>query len=619
MKKYKVSMMLTLNILTLCLFACIPPLKPLASEPQPLLSSRTEAFTTPHPILSDLRVRRAIAYCVNRDRLIDSLYSFIEDKSLLYRDSFLPKSHWAYSAPKEDYHYDPEKGKALLEEAGWTLTNESYPRVNKQGEGLTLTLVRAHTSIHVSWDSLLQVDLATCGIELNRQGTDAGWFFGETTGLRRREFDLTGFAWSSSAFDRMDERYSCGQIPLPSNNWQGYNVMGWCNQKASETAILADNTLERANYIKTLALLQEYFVEDMISLPLFQSPVAEAWSKNLDGLRADVTEFGTASAENWQRKDGGDTVIIGYTQEPSTLFRLVAGNGDIDQLSIGRLYTGYTYDFQPKLQKELSTLESGLASNGAVTVNTSDKVYSIYGEPEWLQPGTKVMSDHKITTYDGTSPLRMPQLTVTYRLEPYTWSDGVAGSIGDLKLAYQIECAQQAGTIASATCDAIEKIEFSENDLSMRVTYLPGYQNHYYFLFPFLQVYPSHQVISDGRQLKDIPAAEWASLPEIAEKPLSYGPFMVTNWSKGTQLTLEANPYYAAGTGVKKIIVRFISDTEQAIRELLSGDIDYLGKDTIGTALYVLVLSDEAHNRRVNLEIFPSRNWTHLDMNLNVK
>ena len=33
-----------------------------------------EEYTTPHPILSDLKVREAIAYCIDRNSLIASVY-----------------------------------------------------------------------------------------------------------------------------------------------------------------------------------------------------------------------------------------------------------------------------------------------------------------------------------------------------------------------------------------------------------------------------------------------------------------------------------------------------------------------------------------------------------------
>ncbi len=35
------------------------------------------AFTTPHPILSDLKVRQAMAYCTNKLELIQSVYPLI--------------------------------------------------------------------------------------------------------------------------------------------------------------------------------------------------------------------------------------------------------------------------------------------------------------------------------------------------------------------------------------------------------------------------------------------------------------------------------------------------------------------------------------------------------------
>ena len=38
---------------------------------------------------------------------------------------------------------------------------------------------------------------------------------------------------------------------------------------------------------------------------------------------------------------------------------------------------------------------------------------------------------------DGSSPLTMNQLTVTYKLNPYTWSDGTPGSVDDMKLGCQ--------------------------------------------------------------------------------------------------------------------------------------------------------------------------------------
>src|SRR5688572_32211482 len=39
-----------------------------------------EAFTTPHPILGDLKVRQALAYCTNKSDLLASVYPLISEE-----------------------------------------------------------------------------------------------------------------------------------------------------------------------------------------------------------------------------------------------------------------------------------------------------------------------------------------------------------------------------------------------------------------------------------------------------------------------------------------------------------------------------------------------------------
>ena len=166
-------------------------------------------------------------------------------------------------------------------------------------------------------------------------------------------------------------------------------------------------------------------------------------------------------------------------------------------------------------------------------------------------------------------------------------------------------------------CRRAPFFEYTDH-LAWTVTYVPGAQPPTYFL-PLqgnAQLYPSQQKLSDGRLLKDVPAEQWATLPEIAEKPLSFGPFMITEWVKGQNMTLAANPHYAGGTGVKKIVVQFISDTNQAVAQLLSGDVDYLEKTTLGAGSEVQTVMDAVKTGKVNAKIIPSPSWEHIDMNM---
>lgn len=641
MKTKRFAILTLVAVAALVLSACAAPpaagpAAPSAPSDAPVAAG-VEDYTTPHPILSDVRVRRAIAHCINRDELIASVYPYVEDKAALRMDTFLPKTHWAYGGNITDYPYDPEAGAALLDEAGWMLPEGATPgdgsiRVNANGDALALKFTTTTAQFRQTWAAVAEQNLLQCGIQMIRLHTPASWWFGDTTGLARRDFELGAFAWVGQAEPSGRTLYACNQIPLPSNNWEGQNGMGWCNERASQAIILATNSLNREERIAAYHIVQEEFSKDMVSLPLFQRAEAEAWSTNLEGLVSDPTEYGSASAAQWRLLDGGDTIVVGFSQEPASMFSLVesaAVQRQVSQMAVGVINTQYNYDFQPVLQDGLSTIESGLATNEMVDVKPGDIVYNVDGEPVPLEAGTEVIVNGEPMAYDGSSPLQLPQLKVTYKLKPYTWSDGTPGSIEDVKLAYQINCDRTSGATTFNACntwgteeDTMHGLEFGEG-LEWTITSWPGVQDPTYFLMPWSldgsALYPAHQVLGDGRMLKDVPAAEWATLPEIAERPLSYGPFVLTEWQKGQSITLEANPYYEGGTGVQRIIILIIPDTNQAVAQLLSGEVDYLEKATLGAGAEVQTVLDAAAEGKVNAEIIASPTWEHIDFNLYTK
>ena len=116
-----------------------------------------EDFTTPDPILSDVRVRQAIAMCTDREGAIKSVYPFVTDQKALLMDTFLLKTHWAYGGPYQpDLSYNPDKGKALLDQAGWKLAkpDDTY-RTNKNGETLALKFTTTNVQFRQTWSQVV--------------------------------------------------------------------------------------------------------------------------------------------------------------------------------------------------------------------------------------------------------------------------------------------------------------------------------------------------------------------------------------------------------------------------------------------------------------------------------
>lgn len=71
-------------------------------------------FNTTVAPLDNVRVRQAIAYGIDREKIIREL--LLGQARLAH--SILPEESWAY-APGQKYNYDPEKAKKLLDEAGF--------------------------------------------------------------------------------------------------------------------------------------------------------------------------------------------------------------------------------------------------------------------------------------------------------------------------------------------------------------------------------------------------------------------------------------------------------------------------------------------------------------------
>ncbi|MBT1278501.1 ABC transporter substrate-binding protein [Thermoanaerobacter sp. CM-CNRG TB177] len=92
------------------------------------------AFNHKLPKFQDVRVRKALAYGLNRQAIVDAVYPGLAE----VRDVPQSKVSWAYPDEKDIIHYDynPEKAKQLLDEAGWKVGPDGYRY--KDGQKFTI-------------------------------------------------------------------------------------------------------------------------------------------------------------------------------------------------------------------------------------------------------------------------------------------------------------------------------------------------------------------------------------------------------------------------------------------------------------------------------------------------
>ncbi len=173
----------------------------------------------------------------------------------------------------------------MLEQAGWTLQPGADFRRNAAGEELAFKYTASDAQMRQAIGETWESQMYDCGIHIVRLHADPSWWFGETTGLARRDFDIGEYAWvwNNDASDSVGELYAVDRIPSAANGWQGANVIGWYDPAASANAHLGDNQaltlLQRRDYY---AIVQERFASEVPSIPLFERDGMPGFWEHID-------------------------------------------------------------------------------------------------------------------------------------------------------------------------------------------------------------------------------------------------------------------------------------------------------------------------------------------------
>ncbi|MFD1138985.1 ABC transporter substrate-binding protein [Paenibacillus urinalis] len=140
------------------------------------------------PKFSDVKVRQALVYGLNRAEIVEAVYGKFADVINIPQS----KQSWAYTEEGiETYAFDTEKAKALLDEAGWTVGADGIRE--KDGEKFTIDF--SATADNVVVDALLPIMTANyeeLGIEVVAEVLD---FNAITEKAEAGNFEMFFMAW----------------------------------------------------------------------------------------------------------------------------------------------------------------------------------------------------------------------------------------------------------------------------------------------------------------------------------------------------------------------------------------------------------------------------------------
>ncbi|HSO13845.1 MAG TPA: ABC transporter substrate-binding protein [Anaerolineales bacterium] len=241
----------------------------------------------------DVRIRKAIAFCLDRQKVVDTVLFGLTHVP----DSYLPFDHPLHNGNLQTYEFDPASGREILEQAGWIDhdNDPSTPRqslgVSKVPNGIPLVLNYFTTSATQRRQvvEIFTASLAECGIGLNPVYYTASDFYaqGPVGPLFGRQFDLAQYAIGVDTLEPQCSWFTTNQIPKESNNWVGTNVSGFSDPDFDNACEGALQVLPNEPEYTSHQRAQEFFAFELPSIPLYMRLKVAATRNDFCGFTLD--------------------------------------------------------------------------------------------------------------------------------------------------------------------------------------------------------------------------------------------------------------------------------------------------------------------------------------------
>ncbi len=209
-------------------------------------------INTSHPPLDDVRVRKALAYAIDKQNLVNT--AMYGQETIASED--IPAWMWAYDPNAHSYPFDLKESKALLEQAGYT----AGPNGIMQKEGHPLSLLFVTENSNVTYKQLavqMQEQLRLAGIETQIKLFPGAQLYapaGEGGVLQLGNFDIVMDGWYSGIDPDDSSQFVCKNIP-PG----GYDYSRYCSPEMDAAEKMAlehyDLPTRKLAYAKTQELL----------------------------------------------------------------------------------------------------------------------------------------------------------------------------------------------------------------------------------------------------------------------------------------------------------------------------------------------------------------------------
>lgn len=240
------------------------------------------SLNTQHYALSDMRVRQALSFAINRKNIIDAVYfgqGYIAT-------SLLPADSWAYQDNRLQIRYDPQYAKALLKQAGFA-------------DGLHLTMwvplaAQAYNPNPHKTAELIQSDLAKVGITLT---IFTERFVRREAMTQRPNTDLILTGWAANTGE--PDSLLRPQLSCEARR-ASLNISMWCDPDFDLLLTLARESEQTRHRLNLYHQAQTMLTQQLPIIPIAHGVQYQVHDKSLSGFV--LNPFNSGSFENVVRE-----------------------------------------------------------------------------------------------------------------------------------------------------------------------------------------------------------------------------------------------------------------------------------------------------------------------------
>ena len=276
------------------------------TNPDPALPPETRSTVAePHPILTDLNVRKALSMAIDRELLVEIGYGQAGRPTC----NLVPAPANYASDNTDCLVQDLEGAMALLEESGWTDTDGDGIR-DKDGMKLSLLYQTSTNAVRQDFQALIKDWWQQIGVETELRNVDSSVFFGGDPGspdtFQKFYADVEMYANNFDGTDPLSylSMYRCGNEPKPSSQWQGENINRFCDPAYDELLDELARTGELEKRGEIAKRLNDMLTKDTYTIvPLVDRGRVSAHSNTLGGVILNTWDSELWNAADWYRID----------------------------------------------------------------------------------------------------------------------------------------------------------------------------------------------------------------------------------------------------------------------------------------------------------------------------